>query len=291
MRRSLALLLMAAAIAPATALAAEKPKIVLIAGTPSHGPGQHEHNAGILLIQKCLTECLPEVETVVVKGGWPKDEEVFEDARAVVIFSDGGGGHPAIQGSRLTTMQQMMEKGVGLVLLHYAVEVPKGEPGDRWLDWIGGYYESGYSTNPHWMADFKTLPKHPITRGVHPFEIEDEWYYNIRFRPEMKGVTPILVAKPDDEARAGKTSSPRGGYPHIVANKGRDEVVAWAVERPDGGRGFGFTGLHNHKNWANSDFRKLVLNAVAWSAGVDVPEGGISCELSDADLKKNLDPK
>ena len=292
MKRMLALvLLLAGAVLPAPSWAVEKAKIVLIAGKPSHGPGDHEHNAGMMLVQKCLNEAMPDVETVLVKGGWPKDEEIFEGAKAVVIFADGGGGHPAIQESRLITMQQLMEKGVGLVLLHYAVEVPKGEPGDRWKDWIGGYYESGFSTNPHWTAVFESLPKHPITRGVKPFHVKDEWYYNIRFRPDMKDVTPILVAKPDDEARAGATSSPRGPYKHIVEAKGRDEVVAWAVERPDGGRGFGFTGCHNHKNWANTEFRKLVLNAIVWAAKLDVPENGVSSQVSEEEIKQNLDPK
>ena len=28
----------------------------MIAGKPSHGPGQHEHNAGIQLLAKCLMQ-------------------------------------------------------------------------------------------------------------------------------------------------------------------------------------------------------------------------------------------
>ena len=32
--------------------------------------------------------------------------------------------------------------------------------------WIGGYYETGYSINPHWDAKFSDLPKHPVTSGV-----------------------------------------------------------------------------------------------------------------------------
>ncbi len=124
---------------------------------------------------------------------------------------DGGGGHPMIQKDHLDTIQKLMDKGVGLVCLHYAVEVPKGKPGDKFLDWIGGYYEGGFSTNPHWVADVQKLPDHPITRGVKPFAVRDEWYFNIRFRPEMKDVTPIVVAKPDDRpARA--LASPRGPY-------------------------------------------------------------------------------
>ncbi|MDB5351054.1 MAG: hypothetical protein JWN86_2301 [Planctomycetota bacterium] len=285
-----ALLLMGLVLVTASAQAVEKAKIVLIAGNPSHGPGDHEFNAGILLLETCLKE-LPNVNPVVVKGGWPKDESVFDGAASVVFFMDGGGGHPMIQNGRLKTMQALMDKGVGLACLHYAVEVPKGEPGDKFRDWIGGYYETGYSTNPHWTAEIKGFPKHPITRGVKPFAVRDEWYFNMRFRPEMKGVTPIIVAAPDDKTREGVSASPRGPYKHILADKGRDEILAWAVERPDGGRGFGFTGAHAHKNWGDPNFRKLVLNAILWSAKLDVPDKGMECDVSEEELKKNLDPK
>jgi type 1 glutamine amidotransferase len=272
-------------------------KIVLIPGRPSHAAGDHEFHAGLKLLAKCLSQ-MPGVQPVylepsdLVPGeGWPSDERVFEDARTLVFFMDGGGRHPMIQENRLQTLRKLMERGVGLVCMHYAVEVPKGEPGDRLLDWIGGYYESGYSTNPHWVAEVQSLPDHPITRGVKPFSVKDEWYYNIRFRPEMRGITPILVAKPDDATRQGRSSSPRGPYPHIVANKGRDEVLAWCVERPDGGRGFGFTGGHSHVNWGQPDFRKLVLNAILWTAQVEVPSQGVESVISEGDLAQNLDPK
>ena len=288
MKRLLSLAIVAALASSAGA--GDKAKVVLIAGNPSHGPGDHEYNAGIMLLDKCLKE-VDGIEPVVVKGGWPKDESVFEDAKAVVFFMDGGGGHPIVKDSNLVTVQQMMEKGVGIACLHYAVEVPKGEPGKKFLEWMGGYYESGFSTNPHWTAHFDSLPKHPITRGVKPFSIKDEWYYNIRFRPVLAGVTPILVAKPTDEDRQAKSASPPGPRNDIVDATGKSEILAWCVERPDGGRGFGFTGAHTHNNWGNDDFRKLVLNAILWIAKVDVPEDGVSCKVSDEDLKANLDPK
>jgi hypothetical protein len=204
---------------------------------------------------------------------------------------DGGGGHPAIRGDHLQVLGELMKKGVGLGCYHYAVEIPKDKGGPEFLDWIGGFYESGWSTNPHWDADIKSLPSHPVTRGVRPFKIKDEWYYNIRFRDGMKGVTPILVAKPDDETRQGKSSSPRGPYPHVVAASGREEILSWAVERPDGGRGFGFTGAHFHKNFGNEDFRKLVLNSLVWLTKTEVPANGVESKISEEDLQKNLDPK
>jgi type 1 glutamine amidotransferase len=270
-------------------------KIVLLAGRASHGPGDHEFHAGLKLLAKCLKD-VPGVDPVYVEQtapgeGWPADESVFDGAKTIVFFMDGGGGHPMIQQARLETLQKLMDNGVGVVCMHYAVEVPKGKPGDKFLDWLGGYYETGFSTNPHWVADIIRLPDHPITRGVKPFAVKDEWYFSIRFRPNMKGITPILVAKPDDKTREGTSSSPRGPYAHIVEAKGHDEVLGWAVERPDGGRGFGFTGGHAHKNWGDANFRKLVLNAILWSAKVEVPSNGIDCEVTKEDLEKNLDPK
>ncbi|WP_165065569.1 ThuA domain-containing protein [Paludisphaera rhizosphaerae] len=284
----LAALILAASAA--TVAAAEPTKIVLLAGRPSHGPGQHEFNAGCKLLAKCLAG-VPGVEPVVVAGGWPKDESVFDGAKALIFFMDGGGNHPAIQGDHLAKLQKLADKGVGLGFMHYAVEVPKGEPGAKFQDWIGGYYETGFSTNPHWKAAIESLPEHAITRGVQPFGVVDEWYYNIRFRPEMKGVTPILVAKPDDATRDTPRTSPAGPYKHIQEAKGRPEVLAWAVERPDGGRGFGFTGGHAHVNWGDPNFRKLALNAIVWTAGMDVPSEGVASSVSAEELKANLDPK
>ena len=264
--------------------------IVLVAGTPSHGPGDHEFNAGCLVLKKCLDQ-VPGVKTTVHLNGWPKEANALDGADAILLFMDGGGGHPAIKEDRLQALGALMKKGVGLGCAHYGVEVPKEKGGPEFLDWIGGYYETAFSTNPHWDADIKNLPKHPITRGVKPFKIRDEWYFNMRFRPEMKGVTPILVAKPDDETRLGKSASPRGPYPHIVAASGREETLMWATERPDGGRGFGFTGGHMHANWANANFRKVVLNGLLWLAKMDVPADGTQTSLPLEEYTKNLDPK
>jgi type 1 glutamine amidotransferase len=265
-------------------------KIVVIAGRPSHGPGDHEFNAGCKLLVEKLKK-VPGVDPVFVAGGWPSDESVFDGAKSVVYFMDGGGGHPIIQGDHLKTLKGLMDKGVGLVCLHYAVEIPKDKGGPEFQDWIGGYYETGFSTNPHWVANVKALPKHEITRGVKPFAVKDEWYFNMRFRPEMKGVTSIVIAAPDDDTRKGVSASPRGPYKHILEAKGRDEILAWCTERADGGRGFGFTGGHAHKNWGNDDFRKLVLNAICWTAHVDVPEDGIASKVTEEEMSKNLDPK
>jgi type 1 glutamine amidotransferase len=196
---------------------------------------------------------------------------------------DGGDRHPLVQGERLGRIDALMRAGVGLACLHYAVVVPRARGGAELLRWLGGYYETGYSTNPHWVAEFKTLPEHPITRGVRPFALQDEWYFNLRFAPGGSGgLTPILRATPPDSVR--KTAAAR-------EHPGREEVVAWALERPDHGRAFGFTGGHTHRNWGDENFRRLVLNAIVWIAGGEVPPEGVSSSVSDEELGRNLDAK
>jgi hypothetical protein len=91
-----------------------------------------------------------------------------------------------------------------------------------------------------------------------------------------------LVATPPDATRRTEAAK---------SHPGRAEVVAWAIERPDGGRGFGFTGGHNHVNWANDNFRKLILNALVWTAGAEVPPHGVESSVTAEELKQNLDPK
>ncbi len=290
MKQSVVILLCSAALALTSAAEPSK-KIVFVAGRPSHGPGEHEHRAGCLLLQKCLAN-VPGIETVVCSNGWPKDASVFHGASAVVIYADGGGGHPAIQNASLKTLRELMDKGVGLGCIHYAVEVPKEKGGKEFLEWIGGYFETFWSVNPVWSASFKTLPSHPVTRGVRPFEIRDEWYYHMRFPEEMKGVTPILTAVPPDNTRGRPgMNDAHGGNPEVQKHKGEPEHTMWVYQRTSGGRGFGFTGAHYHKNWGNDEFRKVVLNAVLWIAHADVPATGVTSEITPEDLSVNLDKK
>jgi hypothetical protein len=265
-------------------------KIVILAGKQSHGPGAHEFRAGSLLLQKCLAT-VPGITAVVHSNGWPKTDDAFEGAAAVFIYADGGGGHPAIQGGRSGIIDELLKRGIGIGCGHYGVEVPKGDPGAAMHRWIGGHYEHLYSVNPMWSPEFDSFPNHPVTRGVKPFSVRDEWYFNMRWPEQTNGITPILVAIPSDQVRKGPYVYPPGPYPHIVESKGRPETMMWVYERPDGGRGFGFTGGHNHQNWGDANFRKVVLNALLWIAKAEVPAEGVNCEVTADDLKQNLDPK
>jgi len=265
-------------------------KVVFIAGPASHGYGDHEHNAGCLLLAKALNENMPGVYATVYQNGWPSDPTAFDNANAIVVFADGANGNPLIP--HLDAVERLAAKGVGLGCMHYAVEMPKGKAGDSLLRWIGGYFETFWSVNPWWTAKFRELPEHPVTRGVRPFEIEDEWYYHMRFAKDMGGVTPILTAVPPEETRQREDGA-RSGNPAVRARKGMPEIVCWVFDRAAAGgvgRGFGFTGGHMHWSWAHDDYRKLVLNAVVWLAGVEVPRDGVpSATPTFEELKANQD--
>jgi hypothetical protein len=275
---------------PATDANPPRRKLVLLAGRPSHGPWEHEFNAGVLLLAKCLASA-PGLTVEHYKNGWPDSEKAFDKADGILLYADGGGGHPFIQDGRLPIVGDLMSRGVGLMCVHFAVEVPKDKAGKEFLQWLGGYYEHQWSCNPMWTPEFTDFPQHPITRGVKPFAIRDEWYFNMRFRPEMKGITPILTAKPSDAVRDGPYVYPRGPYQHIQEAKGRAEVMMWAVDRADGGRGVGFTGGHFHRNWKDDNFRRAVLNAASWICHGAIPNDGVQSSVTDDELAANLDPK
>jgi hypothetical protein len=283
-------LIVSALVAGSALTQAADQKLVLIAGKPSHPPGMHEFRAGCLLLQKCLA-AVPGLQVVVHTNGWPAGDDAFDQAAAVVIYSDGGGGHPAIQGDHLKLLEGLINRGVGFGVMHYACEVPKDKGGPEFLGWVGGYYEDRFSCNPIWSPDYGMFPVHPVTRGLQPFSIKDEWYFNMRWRPDLKGVIPILVARPSDQVRDGPYVWPAGPYPHIQAAKGRDETMMWICEGPAGGRGFGFTGGHFHSNWGDANFRKVILNALLWVSKVEVPADGVVSAVSEAELKQDLDPK
>lgn len=297
-----------------------KRNILLIAGRPSHAPGHHEHNAGVQLLAKCLKEnAADRVEVAfTLNGQWPDDAAIAK-ADTILIYADGGGSHPAL--GHLDQLGEKMKKGCGFVCLHYAVEpayakvgwpepalgtdgkpVKQSPPPGRssngtgaieFKDWLGGYFEQYWSVNPHWDANFRELPAHPISSGVKPFSTNDEWYYHMRFRDGMKRVIPILTDLPP-ESTTQRGEGPHAGNPEQkreVLEEKKPQHMAWAIEREDGGRGFGFTGGHFHRGWANDDQRKLVLNAILWTAKADVPAQGVVSRVSEEDMQANLDPK
>ena len=252
-------------------------KVILIPGPDSHGFGAHAHVAGMKLLADQINKHIPNLTATVLENGWPRNTSAFDGAAAVIVFSDGGGGSLLARNAK--SIEELVEKGVGVGAIHYAVEVPKGEAGDALSKAIGGYFEQHWSVNPWYVAEFKEFPNHPVSRGLKPFRINDEWYYHMRFAPPTDTTkrTDILVCVPPDSTRE-RPDGPHSNNPTVRANRGSSESLCWVYERnttTGKGRGFGFTGGHDHWNWGHPVFLRTVLNAIVWVAGAEVPEGGV----------------
>lgn len=244
-------------------------KIVLIAGPNIYKPGEHEYVAGCAVLMDLLRQT-PGVAPVLAVE-WPKKEETFAGAKAVVFYFDGGDKHALLKDGRVAQIQKLADAGVGIVHLHQTIDYPK-DFGDRVREWLGGAWEKGYSIRSHWVTEFKTFPEHPITRGVKPFKIDDGFLSKVRFVPDMKGVTPLL-----------STVSPKA-----KPGKGSDDVVAWAFERPSGARAFVFTGGHLHVSLAEEGYRRFIVNGILWAASVEIPAAGAPVALDEKELPKYL---
>lgn len=273
----------------ATIEAADKSKVVFISGKPSHGRLAHEHRAGNILLANALNDSGLSVQATVLEDiGYPKEGSVLDDADTIVIFCTGHGGH--VLNKKLKEFDALMNKGKGVVMIHWATEAVKGDPAEKFLEWMGGFCDLHWSVNPHWIPKFKPR-KHEIWNGVNAFSVNDEWYYHMRFVKNMKGVTPILTDVPP-ASTLKRSDGARSGNPTVrkaVAN-GETQHVAWAYERSNGGRGFGFTGGHVHMNWQNDDNRKLMLNAILWTAKVTIPKSGVVSRTPTKDeMHENLD--
>jgi putative membrane-bound dehydrogenase-like protein len=265
-------LILSCCLLPAVSDAQTK-NVLMIAGPPSHGFGSHEHYAGLKVLEESILASTDTVTVTVVRG-WPQDKGLIDAADSIVIYCDGGKRHVAMD--HRDELKAKLADGCGLVCIHYAVEMVPGESGDDWVEMLGGHFEIDWSVNPHWIGEFKTLPQHPICGGVKPFEAYDEWYFHMRFKEGGK-ITPILAAvAPEHTMR--RPDGAHSGNPAVRKSvaAGEKQTVAWAYDRADGGRSFGFTGGHNHWNWGSDDMRRLVCNAIRWTAGDALQPGGSS---------------
>jgi type 1 glutamine amidotransferase len=252
-------------------------KIVLIAGPITGHPKEaHEYEKNVILL-KHLLETSPNARGLVRVeahfNGWPANPGTLDDADTIFLTSDGSdqreSDHPLYVGDRLQVIERQMKRGCGVVFFHWSPFHP-ARAHDRITEWVGGYfdYETGagprkwYSAIQTWNAETRFgTPEHPIVRGVKPFTQEEEFYYRMKFRGNDPRLKPIVLTRPPNETQ--------------------DYAVGWAVERSEGGRGFGFTGGHFYRNWWNADFRRLILNAILWTAKAEVPEGGVQSEPFD----------
>lgn len=260
------LTLLALVLTGGTAGADEKPKtrILFLGKDPDHPHGTHMylHTCGVLA--KCA-ELTPGIETVI-SNGWPKDPKMLTGVKTIVVYTNPA-AELLLEGPHRGQVDELMKKGVGLVTIHWASSVNKANferLGPTWLSYLGGTWVSNVGLSGGKSLLRQLLPMHPVCRGWKEYEIEDEYYMD----PVIRQAKPLL---------------------QVRERKGKDVIVGWVFERPDGGRAFGTTLGHPYKNFQIDAFRRMMVNAILWSAHVEVPRDGAPVTLGEDALA--LPPK
>ena len=256
---SLALTLILAGAATADEPASTK--IVLIPTKPDHPPATHMYEFECRLLAKCLNQTRGVNAVVSPDFDWPEDPEVIAGAKSIVYYSRPA-GDILLDPSRRDEVRKLLQSGVGLACIHWATAAEK-QHGEEWLRTLGGWFHFAHSSLAVEKQTLVQVDKdHPICRGWKEYDLRDEFYLNLKFHERTQSLLKVTVA-------------------------GKEQVVAWTLQRDDdkNGRSFGTTLGHFHDNFAIADFRRLLVNGILWTAHVEVPSDGAPVEVTDEDLK------
>jgi len=240
---------------------ADQPKRVLLLGQKrDHPAGTHEYVPGLHVFAKSLSG-YPGVDLSVVSADepWEEGPELLKKVDGLVLYLGEGGRWAENDPAREEALAALAARGAGIVALHWAI-------GSRDAKYVSGHRarigavhggpdRKYIVTNKPYRVE--VLP-HPITTGIDDFDLKDEYYYRLK-RSEQGNVIPLL----------------------LTPIEGNAEMVAWAFERPEGGRSFGFAGMHFHENWKKLECRRMIAQGLLWTLKMPIPEEGLPVEVPD----------
>ncbi|NUQ66441.1 MAG: ThuA domain-containing protein, partial [Pirellulales bacterium] len=256
---------------PLAAAHGQSPRRVLLLGMKrDHPPGRHEYMAGLRVLAKCL-ENVPEIkaEVVVADEPWADGPELLKTADAVVLYLGQGAKWIRADARRTAAVQDLARRGGGIVALHSGIMSKDAEDIDLFRDLAGGCHGGPDRRYLVMEGDLRAVDRgHPIVQGVDDLQIHDEFYFKLKFT-RAGNLRPLLQ----------------------VPIEGNLETVAWAYERPDGGRSFGFSGMDPHANWRQPSYRRLAAQAVLWTLKMPVPSAGLPVNVPEELLREPEPPQ
>jgi type 1 glutamine amidotransferase len=248
----------------ATADAAPKRLLIIGQGPDGHPPTTHEYVAGAKVLAELLKR-FKNVQVTVAKADepWTEGPGLIDKSDGVVLFVTQGARWMQSSLERYSSLKRLAARGGGIVAIHWSVGAIDAQYIQGQLDLLGGtrggpqrkYREMDVDLNP-------VAPSHPILRGINEIKAFDEMYYAL---DRVPGIQPLLTQNID----------------------GKDEMIAWCWERPDGGRSFAFVGLHFHANWQIPAYRRFVLQGVLWCLKLPVPCSGVKVDIDSKDFDLN----
>lgn len=252
------------------------PKRILFIGQApdGHPPGTHEYRAGAGLLARLVKQVVQAapIQAIVVSadGGWEDGPELLDGADAAFLFVSEGAAWIQKDPRRLAAFQRLAKRRGGLVCLHWGLGTKEAKNVEAFVNLFGGCH--GGPDRRYKVVDVTTelpSPKHAVVRGIRPLKVREEFYFKLKVPKDDSGITP-LIRVPIENA---------------------SHTVAWAFERPDGGRSFGFTGLHFHENWKLKAYRQLMTQGLLWTIGQKIPEAGVDVRVKEQDLVAPPQPR
>jgi hypothetical protein len=294
---------------------AQKTKIIyFLSGIRDHASptvgGRHEVAKDLLVLQDCINQAYNikgvKIVTKFIDARSALDVEDIKDADAIIVEASSATSsqrrtHPIFPplppGQKkydqksldyLSQLDALHKAGMGIMILHWGIDVnnelnPTAR--DYYLSWFGETAMEGYTQNPlgFWIVTpIKSAEKHPILNGVHRWIYKDEVFSRLLVNPGDPYRTDLLTGE-SPETNQSEVGSPK----EVISPRG----IASAYEKGNA-RGILWGGMDFHSALLNDDYRRFVLNAIVWTAGIKVPAGGIktrATQLQLAPINKTYD--
>ncbi|HSG69404.1 MAG TPA: ThuA domain-containing protein, partial [Planctomycetaceae bacterium] len=192
---------------------------------------------------------------------WEDGPRLLEQADTVVMFLSQGARWIQNKPERLKAFQEYAAQGGGLCGLHWAIGSKQDADIPAYVKLLGAIHGGNDRKYKFLTTEFRPVANtHPIQNALKPMTVEDEFYYQLKTVKSTTPVVPIMESLIDGE-----------WY-----------MTSWAWERPDGGRSFGFSGLHYHVNWGEENYRRLVFQGILWTLKEEIPEIGLTVDIDPA---------
>jgi type 1 glutamine amidotransferase len=249
-----------------SALAGPAAKILLVATPPDHPWAAHMYEFDCHVLAKCLRQTKGVEAEVVV--GWPADSRRLNDVSSLVFYSRPAGEIVLHPGHRERFMT-LMDRGVGFVAIHWGTGVgytplaDDPDVRDTYKNVLGGWFRRppcGIKITKAMLH--QKAADHPLCRGWSGYEIHDEFYLNPVLHERARPILQVSIG-------------------------GTDQTVAWSHERSgtERGRSIGISLGHYHDNFKREAFRRALVNAILWTARVDVPNEGAPVVIDPQELE------
>jgi len=236
------------------AAAADKTLLLLGQKPDGHPPGTHEYLPAQRILQHLLKD-VPGLKTELVQADdpWTEGPELLGRADGVVLFVSQGAKWIQADPRRYEAFARLAQRGGGFTALHWGTGTKDAADVEGFTRLFGGCH-GGPDRKYTFFDEIELSPadaNHPIAAGFQPLKLREEFYFKLKRPPVDAGkVTPVLTITADGER----------------------ETVSWAFERTDGGRSFGFTGLHFHDNWQRAEYRRLFTRGICWTMKLPLPD-------------------